>query len=134
MATSSLTLYKDATVSEVFNYASLEGKTLTYQGAGSTPALPIELALTRDAKAVGNMSNDRFYVNVHRSGTATARAAVATSGAQLQITVSKDPISGATLQTEAEYALCELVSYVTGAAPTATAVTRIAKLCRGEWL
>lgn len=134
MATSSLTLYKDNTTSEAFTLDSVVGKTTSYTGAGSTPTFPIGMDLTRDVKSVGNMSNDRHYVNVHRSSAASAQGAVRTSGAELKITVAKDPTSGAALLSEAEYALAELVSYITGAAPTSTAVANIAKLCQGQWL
>lgn len=90
--------------------------------------------ITKDVKPVGNATNDRMYVNVHRSGAATAQGAIRTSGAELKISVAKDPTSGAALLAEAQYALCELVSYITGAAPTTTAVANIAKLCAGQLL
>lgn len=134
MATSSLTLYKDNTTSEAFDLTGVVGKVTTYMGAGSTPTFPIAMDLTRDQKPVGNATNDRFYVNVHRSGAATAAGTIRTSGAEIKITVAKDPTSGAALLAEAQYALAELVSYITGAAPTSTCVANIAKLVSGQWL
>lgn len=134
MATSSLTLYKDNTTSEAFNLATVVGRVTTYEGASSTPTLPVQLDLTLDKKQVGNMSNDRFYINCHRSGAATARGAIATSGGTLSITVAKDPSSGSSLLSDAVAAVCELISYVTGAAPTSAAVSNITKLCAGQWL
>lgn len=134
MATSTLTLYKDNTTSETFNLSSAVGKSTVYDGAGTTPTFPIQMVLTKDQKNVGNMSNDRFYINVHRSGAATGRGQVATSGASLQITVGKDPVSASSLVAEATAALAELVSYITGAAPTSTAMSNIASLVVGNWL
>lgn len=134
MATANLTLYKDGTTSEAFSLVSVEGRVTSYDGAGATPTFPIAMDITKDVKPVGNATNDRMYVNVHRSGAAAAQGAIRTSGAELKISVAKDPTSGAALLAEAEYALCELVSYVTGAAPSTTCVANIAKLCAGQLL
>lgn len=134
MATTSLTLYKDSTASEAFSLATTVGKVTSYDGAGSTPTFPIAMDLTLDRKPVGNATNDRYYINVHRSGAASAQGAIRTSGAELKISVAKDPASGTALLAEATAALAELVSYVTGAAPTTTCMANIAKLVVGQWL
>lgn len=134
MATTTVSLYKDTTNTEAFTLATVLGKVTTYDGAGSTPTFPIQMDLTLDRKPVGNASNDRVYVNVHRSGAASAQGAIRTSGAELKVTVAKDPSSGTALLAEAEIALCELVSYVTGAAPTSLMMANIAKIVRGQWL
>lgn len=134
MATTALTLYKDNTTSEVFTLATVQGKVTTYDGAGSTPTFPIQMDLTLDRKPVGNSSNDRVYINVHRSGAATAQGAIRTSGTEVKTTVAKDPSSGALLLAEAEASLAEVVSYITGAAPTTTCMANIAKIVRGQWL
>jgi hypothetical protein len=134
MATSTLTLYSDTTNTEQFDLSGTEGKTTQWVGASSTPSLPVSFDFTRDAKAIGNMSNDRYYYSVKRSATATAQAAVRTSSATLQVSTAKDPSSGATLLVDAQAALVELISYVTGAAPTATTVANCAKLVAGQAL
>lgn len=134
MASSTLTLYKDTTTTEAFSIGSTIGKVTTYDGASSTPTFPVALDITQDRKPVGNMSNDRFIYTLRRSNAATAKANIATSSGELKVSVAKDPVSGATLEAEAVAAVAELISYVTGAAPTSTCMANIAKLVAGQLL
>lgn len=134
MASTNLTLYKDTSVSENFTLGTTQGRVTTYDGATSTPTFPVALDITQDRKQVGNMSNDRFIYTLRRSSAATAKANIATSSAELKISVAKDPLSGANLESEAVSAVAELVSYVTGAAPSATCMANIAKLVVGQML
>lgn len=134
MATSSLTLYTDASTSLVYNLISVEGKQTKYDAASSTPTFPVGFELDRDVKPVGNLTNDRFRVNFHRSSAKSAQAKIGTSGAELKISVPKDPTSAATLVADTVANLCALVSYLTGAAPSATAVANCTKLAQGQWL
>jgi hypothetical protein len=134
MATTNLTLYKDNTTSEAFTLGSTQGRLTTYDGASSTPTFPVALDITQDRKQVGNMSNDRFIYTLRRSSAAQAKANIATSSGELKISVAKDPLSGSTLEAEAVAAVAELISYVTGAAPTSTCMANIAKLVVGQLL
>lgn len=134
MATNSLTLYTDASTSLVYSLISVEGRTTSYEAANSTPTFPVGFELSRDVKPVGNMTNDRFRVNFHMSQAKTAQAKIGTSGAELKISVPKDPTSAGALVAQTAENLCALVSYLTGAAPSATAVANCTKLAQGQWL
>lgn len=134
MATSQLTLYTDATTTLVYDLTSVESKTTFYDAASSTPTFPVGFELSRDVKPVGNMTNDRFRVNFHRSSAKAAQAKIGTSGAELKISVPKDPTSATTLVADTVANLCCLVSYLTGAAPSATCVANLTKLATGQWL
>jgi hypothetical protein len=133
MASSSFTLYKNASDTEVFSLASTVGKVTSYEGAGSTPTFPVGLDFTVDKKPVGNMTNDRMYANLHRSAAATAAGAVRTSSAEMKVSIAKDPTSGATLLAEAVSATCELLSLF-GCTINSTVVTNVTKFCAGQLL
>lgn len=132
MASTSLTLYKDSTNTEVFSLGETVGKRTTYDGDESTPTFPVAYDITRDRKNVGNMSNDRYIHTIRRSSAATGRGSVATSSAELKVSVGKDPVTGAALELEARYALSELVSVITGTAPTTAQLANIAAICMGQ--
>lgn len=135
MASSSVTLYKvDGVTAEVFTLDSVLGKDTKYTGASSTPTFPIMLTLTKDAKSVGMLANDRMAASVKRSAAATAQSKVVTGSATLSCSIGKDPTSGSALLTEAESALTELISYFTGTAPTATTITNVSKFVAGVLL
>lgn len=134
MATQSLTLYTDPTTPLVFDLTSVESKTTYYDAATSTPTFPVGFELSRDVKPVGNLTNDRFRINFHKSSAKTAQAKIGTTGAELKISTPKDPTSAATLVADTVANLCCLVSYLTGAAPSATAVANVTKLAQGIWL
>lgn len=134
MATSQLTLYTDNTTSLVYDLSSVEGQQTSYIAVNSTPTFPVGFELTHDTKPVGNMTNDRQRINFHKSSAKTAQAKIGTSGAELKISVAKDPTSGATLVADAVANLACLVSYLTGAAPTTTCMSRLQSLVVGQWL
>lgn len=135
MASNTVTLYKvDGTTSEVFTLDSVLGKDTKYTGAGSTPTFPVMLILTKDAKSVGVLANDRMAASVKRSSAGTAQSKVLTGSATLSCSIGKDPTSGAALLVDAETALTELISYFTGTAPTSTTIANVGKFVAGVLL
>lgn len=134
MASTNLTLYTDTTTSETWNLYGVVGNETRYISAASTPTFPVGMELTSEVKPVGNMTNDRHRINLHRSGAKTAQGAVGTAGTELKISVPKDPTSASTLVADTVASLSCLVSYLTGAAPTATCYARLQALAVGQWV
>lgn len=134
MASQSITLFNDAAISEVFAVDNITGKLTSYSGAASTPTLPHTLTITKDAKAMGVMGNDRMVVSAKRAVSMTAAAKVGISSTTLTCSVAKDVASASALVTEAVASMCEIISYFTGAAPSAATVTRVTSFVAGSLL
>lgn len=131
MATSSVTLYPVSGVGEVFNLDSVVGKKTYYTGATSTPTFPVSFEITKDQKSTGDLGNDRIELSTKRAASASAQATVRTSSATLKVSVAKDPSSASALLLDAQNAVAQLVSYITGDKLSETALANVAKVVSG---
>lgn len=83
---------------------------------------------------MGVMGNDRMVVSAKRAVSMTAAAKVGISSTTLTCSVAKDVASASALVTEAVASMCEIISYFTGAAPSAATVTRVTSFVAGSLL
>lgn len=125
MATSPLTLYPSVAGTEAYTLMSIGDSKQTYAGAASTLAAPQTLELSQEKKAIGNLGNDRFVVATKAAAYNASLAKTSIVSATLTISVAKDATATVDFSAKATEEISKLISYFTGAAPSADAINNI---------
>lgn len=131
MATSPITLYPSVAGTEVYTLMSIGDSKQTYSGAASTLAAPKTLELSQEKKAIGNLGNDRFVVATKAAAYNASLAKTSIVSATLTISVAKDATAAVDFSGKAVEEISKLISYFTGAAPSAGAIANITTIVAG---
>lgn len=125
MATSPITLYSDTSATEVYTLVAVGDNKQTYTGAAGTLAAPHSLELTQEKKTIGNLGNDRFVVATKAAAYNASLAKTSIVSATLTVSVAKDATATVNFTAKASEEISKLISYFTGAAPSAQEITNI---------
>lgn len=125
MATSPITLYPDPAGTEVYTLVAVGDNKQVYSGISGTLAAPQSLELSQEKKAIGNLGNDRFVVATKAAAYNASLAKTSIVSATLTVSVAKDATATVNFTLKAAQEIAKLISYFTGAAPSAQEMTNI---------